>query len=186
MKTLDSITEFLNKGGEPTKDKLDTLFQHLYPEIKKIANAQLSKMNSHHVLSPTILVNECFLKLKDYSNIQLNDRKHFYRLASRCMRFYLVDMFRNMSAKKNDGIETEFKLDSVAGEEAEQIDLLSLDTALKKLELIDSFLSEIVELRFFGGFSMDEIAELYDTNKSKIYQKWLLARSMLLNFIDDE
>jgi len=186
MKTIENITQFLNTGVEPHSDKLDKLFDILYPEIKKIANAQLHKMRSHNVISATILVNECYIKLKGNSNIHLNNRKHFYTLTSRCMRFYLVDMFRNMYAQKNEGIETEFNLDHIPGEETQHIDLLSLDTALKKLEDVDAFLAQIVELRFFGGFSMDEIANLYSTNKSNIYTKWQLAKSMLLNFIDDK
>jgi len=186
MKSLENITEFLNTHDELSQDKLDTLFEVLYPEVKKIANAQLHKMSSHHVMSATVLVNECYLKLKKSKFIHVKSEKHFYTLTSRCMRFYLVDIFRNSCTDKNKRIETEFHMEKIEGEGSVQIDLLELEHALKQLEQINKNLLNIVELRFFGGFSLEEIADLYSTNISSIYQKWLLAKSLILNFIKSD
>lgn len=168
------------------KNNIDKLFDLLYLEIKNIASGQLRKINPDSSLSPTVLVNECYLKLNMAENLQLKSRKHFYCIAAKCMRYYLMDLLKSNQSQKRDGINTVLSLTKLTGEDNMEFELSSLNDALEELEQIDENLARIVELRFYWGFSLDEIAKLFETVKSQIYQQWLMAKSLLLNLIDEQ
>ncbi len=185
MSNSPNITKIINSDALKAGKKVDWLFEQLYPEVKKIANAQLRKMGQNSEMTPTVLVNECFIKLKNIQDIDLKNRKHFYSLTARCMRFYLVDMFRQQLSQKNSGIHTTLATEGVAGEDMMQVDVLALDKALSELENIDGKLAQVVELKFFGGFSFEEMADIMDSSKGVVYQKWLMAKSILLSLIED-
>jgi RNA polymerase sigma factor (TIGR02999 family) len=186
MSDLQNITKIINSDALREGKKVDWLFEKLYPEVKKIANAQLRRLGQGSEMSATMLVNECFIKLKNIDEIDLKNRKHFYSLTSRCMRFYLVDLFRQQKSQKNSGIHTVMSTEGVADENTMQIDVLSLDQALNQLENIDDLLAKVVELKFFGGFSFDEMADILESTKGQVYQKWLMAKSLLLSLIEDD
>ncbi|MCB1581799.1 MAG: hypothetical protein KDI92_01965, partial [Xanthomonadales bacterium] len=112
--------------------------------------------------------------------------KHFYSLTARCMRFYLVDMFRQQNAQKNQGLHTVLTTEGVAEDTMLQLDILVLDRSLSELEKIDEHLAQVVELKFFGGFSFEEIADIIESTKGQAYQKWLMAKSILMSLIEDE
>jgi len=97
-----------------------------------------------------------------------------------------MDLLKSKSSQKREGIDTVLSLTKLTGEDKLEVELLSLDEAINELEQIDEKLSRIVELRFYWGFSLDEIASLFETNKNKIYQQWLMAKSLLLNLIQDQ
>lgn len=185
MNTINNITEFLNCETNINQDKLDKMFELLYPEVKKIANMQLAKIIKTSEVTPTLLVNECYLKLNKSANVNLQNRKHFYCLVSRCMRFHLIDMIRKQYKNNNQDNSTQFSITQISADDSTGIDLLELNHALERLEIVDKELLKIVELRFFGGFSLDEISEMLETNKAKIYRQWLLAKSILVNLIDE-
>jgi RNA polymerase sigma factor (TIGR02999 family) len=185
MNTINDITEFLNSDSNINQDKLDKMFELLYPEVKKIANMQLAKIIKTSEVTPTLLVNECYLKLNNSSNVNLQNRKHFYCLVSRCMRFHLIDLIRKQYKSIKQENSTQFSITQITADDSTGIDLLELNHALERLETMDKELSKIVELRFFGGFSLDEISVLLETNKAKTYRQWLLAKSILVNLIDD-
>ena len=102
------------------------------------------------------------------------------------MRYYLIDLLKSKKNKKRDGINTVLSLTKLTGEDNMEFELSSLNDALEELEQIDENLARIVELRFYWGFSLDEIAKLFETVKSQIYQQWLMAKSLLLNLIDEQ
>ncbi len=185
MTEFQNITKIINSDALHAEKKVDWLFEQLYPEVKKIANAQLRKIGTGSELSATMLVNECFIKLKKHTAIDLKNRKHFYSLTSRCMRFYLVDLFRQRQSIKNSGIHTVLKTEGVADEDRMQFDVLALNQALEKLEVIDKNLAHVIELKFFGGFSFEEMGVVLDSSKGQVYQKWLMAKSILLSLIDE-
>lgn len=186
MTELENITKIINSDALRESKKVDWLFEKLYPEVKKIANAQLRRLGRTSEMSATMLVNECFIKLKNIDEVTLKNRKHFYSLTSRCMRFYLVDLFRQQQSSKNSGIQTAMTTEGVADEDMFQIDVLALDRALNGLEHIDDNLAKVVELKFFGGFSFEEMADILDSTKGQVYQKWLMAKSILLSLIEDD
>jgi len=186
MSDLSNITKIINSDAVRQGQKVDWLFEKLYPEIKKIANAQLRKLGHGSEMSATMLVNECFIKLKNIDEIDFKNRKHFYSLTARCMRFYLVDLFRHQHSKKNSGIQTTMVTEGVADENALHVDVLALDRALSELEQIDEHLAKVVEMKFFGGFSFEEMADIMNSTKGQLYQKWLMAKSILLSLIEEE
>lgn len=181
-----NITQLLESEDYSQKQNIDKLFHILYSEIRKIANSQLNKIKPGHGLSPTVLVNECYLKLNMSDNLQLKNRKHFYCIAAKCMRYYLMDLLKSYKSQKREGIHTVLTLTKLTGEENMEFELVILDEALNDLEKIDETMARIVELRFYWGFSLDEIADIFETSKSKVYQQWLMAKSLLLNLIDDK
>ena len=184
MDSLANITKFLNGETLLDQNKLDKVFELLYPEVKKIANSQLAKILKNFDVTPTLLVNECYLRLKHSVSLDLKNRKHFFSIVSRCMRFYLVDLIRKQYNLKSGHI-TNFSITQISTDDSFAIDLIELDHALNKLERMDAGLLNIVELRFFGGFSLEEIAQLLDSNKTLIFRQWLLAKSILANFIEE-
>ncbi|MEZ5471618.1 MAG: ECF-type sigma factor [Marinicella sp.] len=186
MNKSPNITKIINSDALKAGKKVDWLFEQLYPEVKKIANAQLRKLGASSETTATMLVNECFIKLKNIKDIDLKNRKHFYSLTARCMRFYLVDMFRQQNAQKNQGLHTVLTTEGVAEDTMLQLDILVLDRSLSELEKIDEHLAQVVELKFFGGFSFEEIADIIESTKGQAYQKWLMAKSILMSLIEDE
>jgi len=184
MQSLEKITEFLNDDSLMDQSKLDKVFELLYPEIKSIAHNQLNRTHNLKGITPTVLVNECYIKLTNAVSLNLKSRKHFYSLVARCIRFYLVDLIRKQYNLINQE-KCQLSQTQITADESFEAEVLDLDYALNKLENIDKELMNIVELRFFSGFSLHEIADILGSNKSKIYRQWLLAKSILVNFIDE-
>ena len=180
------ITQLLESEDYSQTENIDALFSLLYTEIKKIASSQLNKLNPDNSISPTVLVNECYLKLNVAKHLNLKNRKHFYCIAAKSMRFYLMDLLKGKSSQKREGIDTVLSLTKLTGEDKMEIELLTLDEAINELEQIDENLARIVELRFYWGFSLDEIASIFESTKNKIYQQWLMAKSLLLNLIKEQ
>jgi RNA polymerase sigma factor (TIGR02999 family) len=185
MQNSDQITVLLESDKISETENIDQLFQLLYKEIKNIASIQLRKLKPDDALSPTVLVNECYLKLHNTEGLNLQNRKHFYCIAAKSMRFYLMDLFKSRFSQKREGINTVLSLTKLTEEDPVDFELESLDEALTELEQIDEELARLVELRFFWGFTLDDVAEIFETSKNKIYQKWLMAKSLLLNLIQD-
>ena len=186
MHINQEITQLLESDDYSQKENIDTLFDLLYSEIRKIASSQLNKLNPDNSISPTVLVNECYLKLNVTKDLNFKNRKHFYCIAAKSMRFYLMDLLKSKSSQKRKGIDTILSLTKLTGEDKMEVELLTLDEALNELEKIDDNLARIVELRFYWGFSLDEIASLFESNKNKVYQQWLMAKSLLLNLIQEQ
>lgn len=185
MNTKDQITQLLETDGFSEAQNIDQLFELLYKEIKNIASIQLRKLNPDKSLSPTVLVSECYLKLQNTSGLNLKNRKHFYCIAAKSIRFYLMDLYKSQFSQKRDGINTVLSLTKLTEEEPIDVEIESLDAALTELETIDEELARLVELRFFWGFTLENIAEIFETSTNKIYQKWLMAKSLLLNLMQD-
>lgn len=185
MLDFSGITQLFSDPELSSKRQIDALFHQLYPEIKKIAQSQLFKNRSEKEITPTVLVNECYIKLHKISENDISNKKHFFHLIARCMRFYLVEVYRKQIRLKNAADIT--RLTQMIGEDENfSFDVLTVDQALEKLESIDEELSELVHLKFFAGLSLQEIADIFETTKGKINQKWLLAKSLLINLIGNE
>jgi RNA polymerase sigma factor (TIGR02999 family) len=183
--TSSQITRMLMNDELSQQSNLDQLFELLYLEVKKIATGQLKKLNPDQALSPTVLVNECYLKLQGSAELNIKNSKHFYCLAAKSMRYYLMDLYKSQFSQKRDGQHTVLSLTKLTQEDPLEIELIELHEALDDLEQIDEDLARIVELRFFWGLSLDEVAVIFEVSKSKIYQKWLMAKSLLINLIKD-
>ena len=173
-----AITQILNQGVE-SKDSLNKVFELMYPEIKRIARSQLLRLNSGQTITPTVLVNECYLKLSKPSQLSFENRQHFIHTAARCMRQFLVDRIRNNQRQKRSGEKVSEGLTQIIGSEDINFQLLELDETLSALEKIDEDLAKLVELKFFSGHSLIEIAEIYGVSKRTIIRRWNVAKSFM-------
>lgn len=163
----------------------DELFDRLYPAIKALARQELLKLNPGQHMTPTVLVNECYLKFKLQGHYSFENQQHFYHTAARCMRFFLIDNLRHHQRMKRQGQETAFQHSQVQGDKDIALDMMLLDDALQQLEVIDPALAELTSLKFFSGMTFAEMAEIYDCSTSQVHKRWQVARALLMNLIED-
>lgn len=174
------VTQLLVKAREGKQEAYDKLFPLVYEELKRIARIQLNREYGNHTLSKTELVHEVYLKLVDQTRIDWEDRTHFYAIAARSMRQILVDHARKKNAQKRGGDQTHITLEEDEiniHEHAGQI--VALDELLDQLSELDERMANIVELRFFGGMSIEETAGLLDVSTSTVDRDWQKARGWL-------
>jgi RNA polymerase sigma factor (TIGR02999 family) len=172
------------RAGDETV--VDALFARMYGELREIAHRRLRTFRPGETLNTTALVHEAYVKLIDQGRADLQDRAHFLALASRAMRFVLVDYARSRSAAKRGGGIEAVSFDDVqipAVQRAEE--LLALDSALDVLAQADARLAEVVELRFFGGLSHDDIAHATGRSVPTVKRDWTRARAWLFRAMQD-
>lgn len=175
-----NITQLLNdyKGGK--KDALDELFPLVYGELRKLAASRMRSERGDHTLQPTALVHEAFMKLSEQSGVDWQNRSHFYGIASRLMRQILVDHARLHAATKRGSKPIHFSLDDVQIPVEERADsILALDDVLERLEQFDEQQAKLVEMKFFGGLTNQEIAEALDISERTVGREWQAARLWL-------
>lgn len=164
-------------GDESVPDKL---FPLVYQDLKRIARRHLRKETPGHTLQTTALVNEAYLRLVDQKRVTWQNRAHFYAIAAKTMRRILVDHARGRIRLKRGGDLCRLSLDEAATVSGEQAaELLALDEALQELAKIDPRRSQVVELRFFGGLSNPEIAEVLKIAPNTVIRDWNMARAWL-------
>lgn len=165
----------------------DRLVDAVYPELRAIAQRQLGGERRGHTLQATALVNEAYLRLSGLDRIEWQDRVHFVHMAARVMREVLVDHARRRAASKRDGGErvSLTGLDLAAGD-AGGIDVAALDGALDALERLDPDKARIVELRYFGGLTIEETAEALGQSPATIKRHWQVARTWLFEALSDQ
>lgn len=166
------------RGGNRTV--VDRLFPVVYDELRRIAHRMLVHERRSHTLSTTALVHEAYFKLVDQTRTEWQDRAHFCAVAARAMRRILVDYARRRQAGKRGGKQQPLTLDEgrVAVEHQAAL-LLSLDQALNRLGSLNDRLARVVELRFFGGLSEEEMAEVLDVSTRTVRRDWVKARAWL-------
>lgn len=188
MSESSDTTELLVASSAGDRDALDALLQRMYDDLRMIAHARLRRQRPGETMNTTGLVHEAYLRLVDGKHVGLRDRAHFFAIAARAMRFVLVDYAREQSAQKRGGGIADIRFDGrdVAGEldrpddaTRRALDLISVDVALGRLAAFDERLSELVELRFFGGLTYDEIAEITQRSIPTVKRDWTRARTWL-------
>lgn len=175
---MPEITELLEQCTGRDGPDLASVFDRLYADLKRIAIARVSQLAPEETLSATGLVHETYLKLVGAQNLSLHGRKHFFACAARAMRQIVIDRSRIAHAgKRGDGLErvTLDNCDAIA----DNSDVLGIDQALDQLRQIDADLCELVELRYFAGLSMPEIAELRGISLRTAARDWERARALL-------
>ena len=166
------------RGGD--KAALDSLMPLVYNELHRIATRYLQKERSDHTLQSTALVHEAYVRLAEQDLPQWQNRAHFFAVAAQLMRQILVDYARSHRASKRGGDICKVGLDD-AGDKAEalDVDIIALDDALKSLAEMDSQQSRVVELKFFGGLSIEDTAEVLGISASTVKRDWITARAWL-------
>ena len=174
------LTSFLNGLARGQSDAATTLMPRVLGELRAIADAYLRRQSASHTLQPTALVHEAFLRLFDPDLVGFSDRKHFFALAAKSMRQVLVDHARAAQRDKRGGGRLRVTLDErLADPATPPPELLDLDHVLQELSELDERQGRIVELRFFGGLDVQEIAEVLTLSKSTVEREWRSARAWL-------
>lgn len=170
-------------GGDPTA--LERLLPIVYAELHRIAERQMHGERPDHTLQPTALVNEAFLRLIGGEPVAFENRNHFLRTASHVMRHVLVDHAKARNAAKR-GAGLRVTLDeAIAGESNQVLDMLVLDDALNRLAAAEPRWAEVVELRFFGGLEVPEVAETLGISVATVKRDWQFARAWLARELRD-
>ena len=187
MTTPATITQLLIRWRSGDQAALHELLPQVYDELRRLADYYLHQERPEHTLQPSDLVHETYLRLVNEQAIDWQDRAHFFGIAAVRMRHILVEHARSRQAAKRGGGEYRLSL-SKANQLAEKrdVNLLALDDALQRLEAMDQQKSRIVELRYFGGLTIEETAEALRVSPATIKRDWSMARAWLRSEISRE
>jgi RNA polymerase sigma-70 factor (ECF subfamily) len=181
MQSPEGITQLLIDWGNGDQAALEKLMPLVYSELRRLATNYLYRERAGHTLQPTALVNEAYLRLIGQRNAKWQNRAHFFAISAQLMRRILVDHVRRHQADKRGGSEQQRLSITSVEELATQpgVDLLALNEALDELAKMDSQQSRIVELKFFGGLSIEETAEVLGVGHATVEREWKSARAWL-------
>jgi RNA polymerase sigma factor (TIGR02999 family) len=175
------VTRLLDAWRQGDANAADELFALVYDELRALARRQLARLRPGQTLAPTALVHEAYLKFAERSAPAVVDRQHFLAVAARAMRLIVIDHSRRRRAQKRDdgGGGDARSTDAAARTELTPIDLIAMNDALEQLEALDARQARVVEMRFFGGLELKEIAALLDTSERTVKRDWQRARAFL-------
>jgi RNA polymerase sigma factor (TIGR02999 family) len=174
------ITKLLIAWGNGDESALDVLMTAVYDELHRMARAYMHRQRVGHTLQTTALLNEAYLRLIDSSKVQWQNRAHFFAVSAQLMRRILVDFARAQGNQKRGGSAERVSLDRALEFSADRgADLVALDDALKTLSELSKRQAQIVELRYFGGLTEGEVAEVLKTSERTVRRDWSLARAWL-------
>jgi RNA polymerase sigma factor (TIGR02999 family) len=174
------VTELLVAWSNGDKNAGDQLMTIVYEELHRLAHHYMRRESPSHTLQTSALVNEAFVRLVDQRNVQWQNRAHFFGIAAHMMRRILVDYARQRrNAKRGGGVRTIALDEALIISEERSTEVIDLDEALVKLVELDPRKSRIVELRFFGGLSIDETAEVLAVSPGTVMRDWTLAKAWL-------
>ena len=175
------LTQMLIQLSEGKSQIVDDILPLIYGELRSLANNYLRRERTDHTLQPTALVHEAYMKLIDQTQVKWQNRAHFFGIAANIMRRILVDYARKHGANKRGGAAEKIPLEEeiMIVSEGKSAELLALDEALKNLSEIDEMKSKIVELRYFGGLSVEETAEVLGVSEITVKRHWRMAKAWL-------
>lgn len=173
------ITQVLHRWSQGDRAAGDELMNQVYAQLRRIAQARLSGERAGHTLQPTALVHEAYLKILQGETVSWQDRAHFIAVTARAMRQIIIDSGRRRRAAKRQTPESPTLLLQAMNESDTTVDLMALDQALTRLEQLDEGQARIVELKYFGGLTTEEIATVMDLSPATVNRYWRAARSWL-------
>jgi RNA polymerase sigma factor (TIGR02999 family) len=175
------VTQLLLAWNDGDESALDKLVPQVYQELRRLARRQMRRERPDHILQTTALINEAYLRLIDLRNVQWQNRAHFFALCARLMRRILVDFARSRHYAKRGGGAQPVSLDqSMVVSPEHSMELVAVDDALKALTKVDGRKGQVVELRFFGGLTVEETAEVLKVSPETVRRDWKLAKVWLL------
>ena len=178
------LTQLLQLAGQGDREALDRVFAVLYPELRQIAHQRLRRQAGIADLATTALVHESFLRLIASDQLKLADRQHFFAYAAKTMRSIIIDFARKDMAERRGGGLEPLQLDTELADElggnATGKTLIEVNDSLLALEKVDPILAQVVEMRYFAGYSETEVAELMGTSERTVRRQWDKARLFLL------
>ncbi len=183
LKTITEILEGLENATLDEKLAADELLPAVYDELRSLARSYLRQERADHTLEPTALVHEAYMRLVDQDRVAWKGRTHFFAVGAQMMRRLLVDHARRRDRAKRGGdwqkVTLSHAVTPLLGRELDRDDLLSLDLAIEKLAGLDARQARIVELRFFGGLEVSEVAQALEVSKRTVEGHWMHARAWL-------
>lgn len=187
MSSPGPVTELLRAWSEGDDAALERLMPLMEAELRRLARGYMGHERRGHTLQTTALVNEAFMRLIDARQVRWQDRAHFLAISARLMRRVLVDHARRRGFQKRGGDARRITLDEgMVTSPGPGLDLVALDRALEELEKADPRKSRVIELRFFGGLSVDETAEVLQVSTDTVKRDWRLAKLWLLRELDGD
>ncbi len=175
-----SVTALLLDWSNGNKESLDKLIPVVYHELRRQAARHLRRERREHTLQTTALIHEAYLRLVDQKNVRWQNRAHFFGIAAKLMRQILVDHARKHHAAKRGGMDIKLSLEeAMLTSEEQDMNLVALDEALDRLAEIDPQQSQIVELKFFSGLSVEETAHVLDVSARTVKRDWNVAKAWL-------
>jgi len=174
------VTQLLLAWGEGKREALDVLIPMVYEELRRLAHRYMAGERRGHTLQTTALVNEAYLRLVDVGKVQWENRAHFFALSAQLMRRILVEFARARGSEKRGGGVRKVPLDeAMIGPPEPGQDLVALDDALTAMAAVDPRQAQVVELRFFGGLTVEETAEALHVSPQTVLRDWKLAKAWL-------
>ena len=178
------VTRLLDAAGGGDAQALERLYEHVYGELRAMANSGMRRERDGHTLQPTALVNEAFIRLNPAESTWQN-RRHFFGAAAQAMRRILVDHARQKQAeKRGDGLQRVTLTDLEIGAPEPDLDVLAVSDALDRLAAEEPRLAEMVSLRFFAGMSIADTAQALDLSPATVKRDWMFARAWLVEEIE--
>ena len=182
-----AVTRLLVDWSNGNQAALDELMPLVYGELRRLAKSYMRRERADHTLQPTALVNEAYLKLIDQRDVRWKNRAHFFGIAAQFMRRILVDHARQHNSAKRSSEAGTVSIEDVTGLFKKQdVDLVALDDALKTLADVDPQQSKVVEIRYFGGLSIEETAEVLGISPATVKREWSMARAWLHRELKNE
>ncbi len=177
----NEITQMLIKLTDGNQDIVNQILPHIYDELRMLAGSYLRRERVDHTLQPTALVHEAYMKLIDQRQVQWQNRAHFFGIAAQVMRRLLMDHARKHTADKRGGVVEKLPLEEeiLIVSHDKSAELIALDDALQTLGAMDEQKAKIVELRYFGGLSIEETAEVMNVSVPTINRQWRMAKAWL-------
>ncbi|MEZ5344321.1 MAG: sigma-70 family RNA polymerase sigma factor [Pyrinomonadaceae bacterium] len=180
MSEKGEVTKLLKKAQTGDKKSLDEILKVVYNELRRVAENQLRNERDDHTLQATALVNEAYLRLLEQKDVDWKNRLHFFSIASEVMRRILVNYAVKRNAQKRGDGATKIALDeAVSFTRQKDFDIVALNEALTELADFDQKQARIVELRFFGGLTIEETAEVLEVSESTVKREWRIAKAWL-------
>lgn len=181
------VTQLLKAWTAGDQNALERLTPLVYEQLHRVAQRYMAGQRPGHTLQTTALVNEVYLRLVDCSRVNWQDRAHFLAVSAQLMRRILIDFARSRGYQKRGGNVVHLSLeDAPSISDQPDADVVALDEALKSLAEVDDRKSKVVELKFFGGLSIEETAEVLKVSKETVVRDWRLARAWLLRELSGE
>jgi RNA polymerase sigma factor (TIGR02999 family) len=185
--STNEVTERLIAWGAGDRAAFDHLLPLVYQDLRRMAGAYLRQENPGHTLQPTALVHETWLRLIDQTRVNWRNRAQFFGVAAQMMRRILVDHAKAKHREKRGGGAVKLSLDDLINLSQERLaDLIALDDALDDLSRIDGRKCRVIELRYFGGFSVEETAQILEVSSETVMRDWKMAKAWLYQRIRRE
>jgi len=186
MQSSAEITELLIDWSKGNQEALDKLFPFVEKELRRLARSYMRKMRPGNTIQTTAVINETYLKLVDQNKVEWQNRAHFFGIAAFLMRQFLVNYIRDRNRKKRGGEFAKVEFDETILSSEKSAEILVLEHALCRLAEFDERKAKVVELRFYGGLSVSEIAEVLKISEITVSRDWNMAKAWLARQIRNE